>query len=347
VGYVRGTSLAIRQAPLVDLGTWARAAGAACAAGGAPGLHRQRYAQFVFFDQWESLRREASARGIRLLGDLPFYVAGDSADAWSGGDLFETDEFGRPLRIAGVPPDYFSDDGQLWGNPLYRWETMERDGFAWWIDRIRAALRLVDLLRLDHFRAFAAYWAVDAAAPTAVAGQWLPGPGRALFDRCRDALGHLPFVAEDLGSITPDVGALRQELGLPGMRVLQFALGDDGADHLPENHPVDCVAYTGTHDNDTVRGWFDGLGPADRRRALTMLRANERDVVRRAVTAVHESAASLAVIPLQDVFELGSEARMNRPGTPAGNWGWRAEASALTMSRARRFRRLAESSGRA
>jgi 4-alpha-glucanotransferase len=249
-----------------------------------------------------------------------------------------------------VPPDDFSATGQLWGNPTYRWERLAEEGYRWWTDRARAALCRADLVRLDHFRGFVAHWEVDASSATAATGRWMPGPGRSLFGACRAVLGRdLPFVAEDLGTIGPEVHELRQELGLPGMRVLQFAFddNDDDSPHLPRNYPRDAVAYTGTHDNDTFRGWFDRLDPVLRQRVLVTLEAGERDVVRRAIDTLYASQARLVVVPLQDVLELGSEARMNRPGTIGGNWAWRASASELTLDRAARLRRSAEAAGRA
>lgn len=310
-------------------------------------LARQRYYQFVFFEQWEAVRAEAGTRGLQVLGDLPFYVSRDSADVWSRPELFQLDGEGRPLKVAGVPPDYFSADGQLWGHPLYRWDVMEANAYGWWIDRFRSGLRLADRLRLDHFRGFAAYWEVDAAAKTAAGGRWVPGPGRSLFEACRSSLGDLPFVAEDLGAIGEDVSALRRELGLPGMRVWQFSFDEEGRVHSPEHYTPHDIAYTGTHDNDTLRGWFDRLPPAARRRVLDALHSSPQDVVRRAIDALYASAAGLVILPLQDVFGSGSATRMNRPGTPDGNWSWRAAEPAFTLNRARRLRRLAQSSGRA
>ncbi len=310
-------------------------------------LAEQRYYQFAFFEQWEAVRAEANARGLSILGDLPFYVSRDSADVWSRPELFQLDAAGRPLAVAGVPPDYFSADGQLWGHPLYRWEVMEASAYGWWIERFRSGLRLADRLRLDHFRGFIAYWEVSAAAKTAAGGRWVAGPGRSLFDACRRALGGLPFVAEDLGAITEDVSTLRRELGLPGMRVWQFSFDDEGSAHSPHDYTQNDIAYSGTHDNDTLRGWFDRLPPVARRRVLEALQSTPQDVVRRAVDALYASAAGLVILPLQDVFESGSAARMNRPGTPEGNWSWRAGDSEFTLDRARRLRRLAESTGRA
>ncbi len=305
-----------------------------------------RYLQFVFFSQWAELRRHARSLGIELLGDVPIYVAHDSADVWAHHELFQLDERRDPIKVAGVPPDYFSETGQLWGNPLFRWDRMAVDGYAWWIDRLRATLRLADRVRLDHFRGFAAYWEVDAHASTAEHGRWVPGPGLAFFREVESALGGLPFVAEDLGVITDDVRALRRELGLPGMRVLQFALGDDDNEHHPENHTPDSVVYTGTHDNDTARGWFSGLDDDSRSIVLDSLSTDDRRVVRRLVELAYDSVADLAIIPLQDLFDLGSQARMNTPGVSDGNWSWRVSGRRLTAKRAAKLRTPVERSGR-
>jgi 4-alpha-glucanotransferase len=306
----------------------------------------QRFLQFVFFRQWERTRSEAATRGITLFGDVPFYVAEDSADVWAHRELFHLDDDGRPNRVAGVPPDYFSKTGQLWGNPVYRWDRLAERGYRWWIQRIRANLRLVGSLRLDHFRGFAAYWEIESGAKTAAEGHWVEGPGRSLFDALEAELGDLPLVAEDLGVITEDVEALRDTLDLPGMHVLQFAFGDPDSKHLPRHHTSRSVVYTGTHDNDTLRGWFKTLGQDERRRVLDFLDAEPDDVVWKMIEAVYESPARVALVPLQDLLGLGSEARMNRPGTSRGNWSWRVSAAALTLEVAARLRRLAARAGR-
>jgi 4-alpha-glucanotransferase len=306
----------------------------------------ERYLQFLFFRQWRALRREAHARGLGLIGDVPFYVAPDSADIWANQELFQVDGEGRPTKVGGVPPDYFSEDGQLWGNPLYRWERIAERGYDWWIERIRANLRLVDRLRLDHFRGFAAYWEVDAGEKTAVGGRWAPGPGRALFDALREKLGDLPLIAEDLGIITEDVVQLREELALPGMRVLQFAFDDPASSHLPEHHASNSVAYTGTHDNDTLLGWFEGLEEHRRGHVLERLGCDAGEVLWKMISATFGSPAALALVPLQDLFGLGGEARMNRPGVARGNWRWRARSSLFNLELASRLRRLAAATGR-
>ncbi len=280
--------------------------------------------QFWFFEQWGALKAYANAKGVNVVGDVPIFVSLDSADAWANRELFFLDGEGQPTVIAGVPPDYFSATGQRWGNPLYRWDVLAQRGYDWWISRVRAALRLVDLLRIDHFRGFAAYWEIPSSEPTAVKGRWVDGPGQALFDALRAALGELPLIAEDLGVITPDVEELRDANGLPGMKVLQFAFAGGSDDpYLPHNYPHNSVVYTGTHDNETTRGWYATAPERERdfvRRYLA--RGDERvswDMIRLALA----STADLAIVPLQDVLDLGPEARMNTPGVPAGNWSWR------------------------
>lgn len=309
-------------------------------------IARHRREQYVFFTRWRALRADAAARGIAILGDVPIYMALDSADVWAHQDLFWLDADGIPLRVSGVPPDYFSKTGQLWGNPLYRWDRARETGFAWWIARLAHGLELHDALRLDHFRGFAGYWAVPATATTAVGGAWEPGPGMALFDAVRAALGSLPFVAEDLGVITDDVVALRSALGLPGMRVLQFGLDDPRSEHAPHRLTRDIVVYTGTHDNDTARGWLAALAGSARERVLEYVGGSADEIAWTLIRTAMTSVADLAVIPLQDLLGLESAARMNTPGIADGNWAWRAPAGALTPALAARFRRLAEISGR-
>ncbi len=306
----------------------------------------ETFLQFLFFRQWDRLREHAERLGIRIVGDLPIYVAHDSADVWIRPDLFALDSAGLPEKVAGVPPDYFSETGQLWGNPVYRWDRIEAEGFGWWVRRLRGSLRLVHLLRLDHFRGFAAYWEIEAGLATAAHGCWVPGPGIRLFDAVRAELGSLPFLAEDLGLITPDVHELREVLGLPGMRVLQFGFAEDDSDHLPHRHMRACVVYTGTHDNDTTRGWFDSLGGEERLRLRDYLGGDGTAPEWELIRAAYASVADLAVVPLQDVFGLGSDARMNTPGRPSGNWSWRAEHDAFGDAAAARLRRLAELTGR-
>ena len=308
----------------------------------------QRYVQFLFASQWRQLADAAHRRGLRILGDLPIYVALDSADAWAHRELFDLDDAGRPRAVAGVPPDYFSDDGQLWGNPLYRWDRMADDGFSWWVERLAANLRWCDALRLDHFRGFEAYWRVPADAETAAAGDWAPGPGKALFDALEKALGPLPLIAEDLGDITPEVESLRRELGLPGMKILQFAFNSDDSEHLPHHHEPATVVYTGTHDNQTSAGWAEHLDPdsARRLRLHTGAEGEPGDIAWSLIRTAYLSPAETAIVPIQDVLGLGNEARMNVPAVAEGHWTWRLDGDQLTAEHAARLRALAEASGR-
>jgi 4-alpha-glucanotransferase len=302
-----------------------------------------RLAQFLLFRQGKRLKDHARAKGVRLIGDLPFFVSADSSDVWANPELFQLDEGQRPRFVAGVPPDYFSPQGQLWGNPVYAWEAHRRTGYAWWVDRIRVLLAHVDVIRLDHFRAFAAAWHVPAGALTAQSGEWAPGPGAEFFEAVRQKLGILPFIAEDLGVITPDVSALRDQFDIPGTRVLQFAFdGKPDNSHLPENHVANAVVYTGTHDNATTREWFQDL--PDRERAyfwgyLGKPGGEIRDATPELIRLAWSSTAALAITPLQDLLNLGREGRMNIPGTSEGNWRWRATPRMLS---GRNFRWLGE-----
>ena len=316
------------------------------AAGLAEETRYHSYLQFLFFRQWEKLRGRAHERGIRILGDMPIYVAMDSADVWAHPELFALNADGKPVAVSGVPPDYFSKTGQLWGNPLYDWDRIARDGFAWWIDRIQAGLALCDLLRVDHFRAFSAYWAVPAKDETALNGKWMPGPGRALFDAARAELESLPILAEDLGDIDDDVRALLASLDIPGMKVLQFAFYGPDSEYLPHRHTLRSYVYTGTHDNDTARGWYDALKPEERERVWDYLGSDGRDIEWALIRAAYDSVAEAAVVPMQDVLGLGSEARMNTPSQPGGNWRWRLKGEGLRADLAARLRRMALLSGR-
>jgi 4-alpha-glucanotransferase len=301
-------------------------------------LAQERALQFAFSLQLASLRTAAASHGIRILGDVAIFVNMDSSDVWVHPDIFELDEDLNPIHIAGVPPDYFSPTGQRWGNPLYRWDVLAARGFDWWIDRLRRACQLYDIVRLDHFRGFESYWSIPAKEETAVNGAWVKAPGLELFRALEAALGPLPLVAEDLGMITPEVDALRHELGFPGMKVMQFGFGNRGAHiHLPHRIVPNAVLYTGTHDNDTTQGWWNAasaaehdaleayVGPVDGRAAWPMVRS------------VFASVADMAVVPAQDLLELGSEARMNTPAVPEGNWSWRAPAGSWTPEIAERL----------
>jgi len=289
----------------------------------------ERFIQFVFFTQLDAVRAAARRAEVRLVGDLPFYVAWDSSDVWARQDLFQLDAEGRPRVVAGVPPDYFSPTGQLWGNPIYAWARHAAEGYRWWTARIARLLRMVDIIRIDHFRAFADYWEVPGAAPTAETGRWLPGPGLAFFTTVTARLGPLPVIAEDLGELSPAVPALLEATGFPGMRILQFAFDSDMTNpFLPHNHPRNAVAYTGTHDNDTTLGWWATAPDAERAFAGDYLGVDGTEPVGAFVRAVWASPAMFALVPLQDVLRLGSEARMNTPGTVGGrNWRWRLTAA--------------------
>ena len=312
-----------------------------------PLLHSLRVEQWQFATQWAALRNYAGERGVRLYGDLPIYLAPDSVATWTQRGQFQLGADGQPTVRAGVPPDYFSADGQLWGNPLYNWEQARRDGFAFWRTRLASLLQRFDLVRIDHFRGLAGYWAVPAEAQTAREGEWRPAPGAELLGTLRNTLGDLPLVAEDLGVITPDVIELQRAFGLPGMRVLQFGFdGSPGNPHLPYNFTPATVVYTGTHDNDTTPGWCRTLDDATRARVAAFLNVDAARIPAAMVRAALASVAVLAIVPVQDLLELGSEARFNVPGTGGGNWQWRLDAQALTPDAAARHRVLNETYGR-
>ena len=290
----------------------------------AEAIKRQKFWQWLFFAQWLELRALANEKDIKIIGDIPIFIAYDSADAWANPELFYFDDNSNPTVIAGVPPDYFSATGQRWGNPLYRWDEMQKQGFSWWIKRIKATLALVDIIRIDHFRGFEAYWEIPASEPTAVKGRWVKGPGQALFDAIRAELGDLPIIAEDLGVITPEVEALRDDNDLPGMKVLQFAFAGTASDpYLPHNYPKNCVVYSGTHDNDTTAGWYQKAPELERDFARRYLARADDNIAWEFTRLAFASVADMALVPLQDVLGLGSDARMNTPGQAAGNWSWR------------------------
>lgn len=309
--------------------------------------------QFWFFQQWRSVKTYANARGIRIIGDIPIFVAADSVDVWANRRFFQLDDQGQPRVVAGVPPDYFSETGQLWGNPLYDWKALKADGFGWWLNRIQATLKTVDLIRVDHFRGFEAYWEIPFGAPNAIKGRWVKAPGRELFQTVRDKLGSLPLLAEDLGVITPEVEALRDDFGFPGMKILQFAF-DSGEDtgasgdnlFLPHNYGTNCVVYTGSHDNDTTRGWFEAARPSDQDYSLAYVDGNLGEVAWGFIRAAVASTARYAVIPAQDLLNLPSSARMNTPSTLGGNWAWRLQPGQLTGALAARLAKLTKLYGR-
>ncbi len=315
----------------------------------------QRFLQFVFFGQWRDLREYARERGVRIMGDLPIYVSHDSADVWANRQYFHLDAQGRPELVSGVPPDYFSETGQLWGNPIYRWDVLARDGYGWWLGRFRAAFDMLDMIRLDHFRGFEAYWEVPASEKTAVNGKWVKGPGSNLFRAAQEKLGELPFVAENLGVITPQVEAIREEFGFPGMAVLQFAFGtdDQAPTFRPHNYPREVVAYSGTHDCDTTVGWWSSEGRGESTRseedirrerdfALHYLNAGGQEINWVFIRTLMASVADTVVIPMQDVLGLGTESRMNQPATLGGNWGWRYRPGALKPEIVQRLREMTE-----
>ena len=307
----------------------------------AQSIQRHILRQFFFFRQWNALHAYASAKGIQIIGDIPIFVAYDSSDVWSNPDLFYLNKRGQPTVVAGVPPDYFSPTGQLWGNPLYKWPAHKKSGYAWWIGRVKATLKTVDIIRMDHFRGFAGYWEVPAHLPTAEVGKWVPGPGASFFNALQKALGDLPIIAEDLGEITPDVIALRDGFNLPGMKIFQFAFSADDTDpFLPHNYPANCVAYTGTHDNDTALGWYLSAPEKERDFCRRYLARSGDDISWDMIRAVWASVAVFGLAPLHDLLSLDTSARMNYPGRPSGNWCWRMAADALTPQLQNRLKEM-------
>jgi 4-alpha-glucanotransferase len=322
-------------------------------------IEAQKFYQFLFFRQWAALKKYSNQKGVSIVGDIPIFVSYDSADVWTHPDLFKLDEHGKPVVVAGVPPDYFSRTGQLWGNPIYDWDRMRRDEFAWWTERVRASFEMMDILRIDHFRGFAATWEIPAGHETAEHGRWVKVPGRDLFSTLRREFGgDLPIIAENLGLITPDVEQLRREFGFPGMRILQFGFSSDADNKfLPHNYEHVDVAYTGTHDNDTTVGWFEaaeGVGSTrsaaqitrEREYCLKYLDADGHEISWAFIRAVFASVAGIALIPLQDVIGLGTDARMNLPASTSGNWDWRYRAGDLKDEMMMRLADLSETYGR-
>jgi 4-alpha-glucanotransferase len=306
---------------------------------------RHSFYQFLFFRQWNKLRAYANERDITIIGDIPIFIAYDSADAWANPQLFFLDENSLPTVVAGVPPDYFSKTGQLWGNPLYRWDVHKKSGYAWWLERFRSVLNFVDVVRLDHFRGFAGYYEIPYGAPTAETGQWMTGPGKDFFTTISRELGEngrLPIIAEDLGVITPDVIELREGFDLPGMKILQFGFTGPDNPFLPHNYPTNCVAYTGTHDNDTAIGWFESAPLEERKFALRYLNSDGGDFAWDLIRGVWSSVAMYAIAPMQDALSLGTEARMNYPSRLGGNWEWRMAEEDLSEGLARRLEEFNE-----
>jgi 4-alpha-glucanotransferase len=319
----------------------------------APAIATHKVLQFFFFEQWRALRSYANENGIRIIGDIPIFVAPDSVDVWANRELFKLDKQGQPTVVAGVPPDYFSETGQLWGNPLYDWDALADQGFQWWQDRIRATLNMVDIVRIDHFRGFEAYWEVPAGQETAIKGRWVKAPGMRLFEAIERDLGDVPVLAEDLGVITPDVEALRDHFNLPGMRILQFAFDSKEAgllnatnSFLPHNHSFNSVVYTGTHDNDTTRGWYRERTPEEKDLIRRYLSRPDHDLVWDFIRMAMASVACFAIVPMQDVLSLDSDARMNTPSTLGGNWVWRYRPEVLNGWVAGRLRELVDLYGR-
>ena len=321
-------------------------------------IEAHKFFQFLFFRQWFALKAYCNEQGINLIGDIPIFVAQDSADVWTNPEQFKLDANGIPTVVAGVPPDYFSATGQFWGNPLYNWDRMLNDGFKWWIERVRATLQTVDIARIDHFRGFAACWEIPGGDKTAERGRWVEAPGRELFTAIRKALGELPIIAEDLGVITPDVEKLRDDFGLPGMRILQFGFSSDTKNiDLPHNYHPNVVVYTGTHDNDTTVGWFNSVAgagstrtqsqiDAERKFCMKYLNTKGEEIHWDFIRAVLSSVANTAIVPLQDLLGLGTEARMNLPNSTEGNWTWRFKQEALTDDHGERLIDLTETYGR-
>jgi len=307
-----------------------------------------KFIQFHFRRQWTTLRQYANERGIRIVGDIPIFVSGDSADVWTNQREFKIDEAGRSMEVAGVPPDPFSATGQIWGNPVYDWEVMRENDYRWWVDRIRVVLKTVDIVRIDHFRGFAAAWVVPADAESAVSGHWVRSPGGEVFAAIQRALGEIPIIIEDLGVITPDVVSLREAMGFPGMKVLQFAFENDPANmYLPHNHDRHAVVYSATHDNQTTVGWFQSRGEDERRSIQAYLGRDGSDIAWDLIRTALASVANTAIVPMQDVLRLGDEARMNVPGQPIGNWSWRMSWAHMDRNLANGLRELTETYGRA
>jgi 4-alpha-glucanotransferase len=307
----------------------------------ADAIDEQRFRQWVFFRQWYHLKYYANQKGIRLFGDIPIFVAHDSSDVWANQELYYLDENGQQTVVAGVPPDYFSPTGQRWGNPLYRWDKMQQRGYDWWAKRFKAILTFVDLIRIDHFRGFEAYWEIPASEPTAMKGEWTPGPGADFFQAMQKQLGELPIVAEDLGVITAGVEALRDGFNLPGMKVLQFAWSDPTNAFLPHNHSVNSIVYTGTHDNNTTIGWwFEEVDDETRNFMQTYLEREVHEINWRMIQVAMMSAAHTAIFPMQDILNRGSDARMNTPGKEQGNWTWRFTADAFDHDGKHRLKHL-------
>ncbi len=309
-------------------------------------IEYQKFVQFLFFEEWSAIRKYAADNGITIIGDMPIFIAYDSADVWANMDLFTVDSMGKLESVAGVPPDYFSPTGQLWGNPLYRWDKMKSDNFAWWKSRFKKLFELVDIVRIDHFRGFEAFWEIPGGAPNAIEGRWVKAPGDELFSEIKKSFGDLPILAEDLGVITDEVRALRDKYGFPGMKILQFAFGKNGdKNFLPHNYPRNCVVYTGSHDNDTTKGFFDKAMKDDIELfewTQDYLNYYGAEMVYPLIKEAYKSVANYVIIPMQDILNLGSQARMNFPGKLGGNWSWRFSWDQVDQTLTSKLRYLAE-----
>lgn len=311
-------------------------------------IHAQKFLQYLFLKQWQEVKEYANSKGVAIMGDIPIYVTYDSADVWANQDKYCLDNKGALIEVAGVPPDYFSDTGQLWGNPIYKWDLMAKNGFKWWIERVRTTLEYVDIIRIDHFRGFEAYWTVPYGEDTAINGEWKKGPGYKFFDRLMTILPEVPIIAEDLGVITPEVVALRDRYGFPGMKILHFAFSSNASNRdLPHNYDARCIVYAGTHDNDTTLGWFKTLPEHEKTSCIEYLNKKPLDISWELMRLASASTAVLAIFTVQDVLSLGNEARMNFPGKPSGNWSWRLKSKQLTKKHAARLANMTNIYGRA
>lgn len=307
-----------------------------------------KFLQYIFFKQWKNVKAYANSKGIEIIGDIPIFVSMDSADAWSNNEIFQFDKDRNPVKVAGVPPDYFSATGQLWGNPLFDWDKLKETGYKWWIDRVKANLSLYDIIRIDHFRGFESYWSINYGEETAINGKWEKGPGMDLFNAIRESLGDLNIIAEDLGTLTDDVVKLKNDTGFPGMRILQFAFSQDPEnEYLPHNYDNNTVVYTGTHDNDTTNSWFSNLNDIEKQEVREYINVyDDNGIVYGLIRAALSSVADIAIIPMQDYLNLGGFARINTPGLAAGNWQWRLKNDGLSDELAKTISHLTEIYGR-
>lgn len=311
-------------------------------------INYQKYLQYTFYKQWKEVKKYANNKGIEIIGDIPIFVSMDSADAWSNPEIFLFDKDRNPVKVAGVPPDYFSETGQLWGNPLFDWEELKKNNYSWWIDRVKANLSLYDIIRIDHFRGFESYWEINYGEKTAINGKWVKGPGIDLFNTIKEKLGDINIIAEDLGTLTDEVIELKEKAGFPGMKILQFAFDEDPEnDYLPHNYETNCVVYTGTHDNDTTNSWYFKLNDKERGEIRDYLNVNDDSyIVYSLIRLALRSVADISIIPMQDYLNLGEEARINTPGLASGNWQWRLNDGMLSDDLAKNIAHLTRIYGR-